>query len=631
MRRLSTFAPALLALCLLMTVSSLAQAQGPMNAVGILGQPDYTANQANCGDGVSDSCFSDIDSIAIDTVNHRLFVADSPPNNRILVFDLDSNNNVSATAASYVLGSCSFTTEGTGGATQSTFGRDEFIVNLAYDSVNGRLFVSDSGHNRVLAFDVTPADIANCEDALFVLGQTDFTNSGGGASQWRLHTPDDMDYDAADELLFVSDEDNNRIMAFSVPAGLTSSINGENALFVLGQPSFTAHFAIGTGSYQSGLSDPAGLAWDSANRRIFSSDYGNNRVMVFSIPSNPTSAINGENASYVLGQPSFAVTTESTSESGLSSPDDNNYDATSNRFCVSDLGNSRVMCFDGTPANIANGENATSVLDQNRWTAAVSGVTKNELGEPEWPHTFDPVNNHVFIYENTTSHRVLQFSFVHITTTSLPAFTVGSPYSQSIGITQQQGSSQTYSVISGSLPTGLSLNSSTGAITGTNSDGVAQTFTVEVDDNFPAGVFFDRAVYTLSALGAPTPTPTRTPTPPPTPTPTPTPTPAPSPLVTLLPSPLEFGTVKVGQSSGSQTVTLTNGAAKKLAISGTAIGVDFRVVSTTCSSALNAGQSCDYMVSFQPLRAGTKSEVFKVTDSAHNSPQKVKLHGVGQR
>ena len=112
----------------------------------------------------------------------------------------------------------------------------------------------------------------------------------------------------------------------------------------------------------------------------------------------------------------------------------------------------------------------------------------------------------------------------------------------------------------------------------------------------------------------------------PTPTPTPTPT-----AVVLLPAALDFGAVKVGQSSAPSDVTLTNGTAKKITIRGTAIGVDYKVVSTTCSSTLAARRSCDYSISFAPQRAGTKNEAFRVFDSANNSPQTVKLHGVAKR
>jgi len=91
---------------------------------------------------------------------------------------------------------------------------------------------------------------------------------------------------------------------------------------------------------------------------------------------------------------------------------------------------------------------------------------------------------------------------------------------------------------------------------------------------------------------------------------------------------VDFGPIVVGQSSAPADITLRNGTKTKITISGTAIGTDFTIVSTTCSSSLAAGESCDYFVSFQPKTVGTKNETFMVTASGS---QKVKLQGVGTR
>lgn len=74
-----------------------------------------------------------------------------------------------------------------------------------------------------------------------------------------------------------------------------------------------------------------------------------------------------------------------------------------------------------------------------------------------------------------------------ITTTALPDATEGSAYTQSIVATGGAGS-LTYSLNSGSLPAGLALNSSSGAITGTPTGpaGTA-TFTIKVTDSSNAG------------------------------------------------------------------------------------------------------------------------------------------------
>jgi hypothetical protein len=100
--------------------------------------------------------------------------------------------------------------------------------------------------------------------------------------------------------------------------------------------------------------------------------------------------------------------------------------------------------------------------------------------------------------------------------------------------------------------------------------------------------------------------------------------------MTLVPSTLDFGTVKVGQGSAASTVTLSNGCALKATLNGTAIGADFRVTGTTCTSTLLPTKSCDYMLKFYPLNTGPKSETFRVYDVIKNQQsQAVHLTGTG--
>src|SRR5438105_2218661 len=74
---------------------------------------------------------------------------------------------------------------------------------------------------------------------------------------------------------------------------------------------------------------------------------------------------------------------------------------------------------------------------------------------------------------------------VSIATASLPGGTVGAGYSQSVSAA---GGSQpyTWSVSSGALPNGLSLNAGTGAITGTPTTVESPSFTIHVVDNASA-------------------------------------------------------------------------------------------------------------------------------------------------
>jgi DNA-binding beta-propeller fold protein YncE len=84
-------------------------------------------------------------------VNHRLFFANGAYN-RVLVFNLDSTNNLASRTAAFVLGQPDFTSVDAH-LTQSGLYNPH---GLAYDSTNSRLFVADQNANRVMVFDVTP-------------------------------------------------------------------------------------------------------------------------------------------------------------------------------------------------------------------------------------------------------------------------------------------------------------------------------------------------------------------------------------------------------------------------------------------------------------------------------------------
>jgi hypothetical protein len=79
-------------------------------------------------------------------------------------------------------------------------------------------------------------------------------------------------------------------------------------------------------------------------------------------------------------------------------------------------------------------------------------------------------------------------------------YTVGSPYSTTIQATDPDGGSVSYSIITGQLPNGLFLNSSTGEISGTVSSTDDQTFTIRATDT--GGNTADREFTIVEALPA---------------------------------------------------------------------------------------------------------------------------------
>ena len=88
---------------------------------------------------------------------------------------------------------------------------------------------------------------------------------------------------------------------------------------------------------------------------------------------------------------------------------------------------------------------------------------------------------------------------VVVSPSTLPNGTYGSSYSQGISASGGSGT-YSYAVSSGSLPSGLSLNSSTGALTGTPTAAGSATFTVTATDTVttgPAAPYTGSQIYTL--------------------------------------------------------------------------------------------------------------------------------------
>ncbi len=234
---------------------------------------------------------------------------------------------------------------------------------VSLDSGGNRLFVADTLNNRVMIFDV--ASISNGEDAINVLGQADFTAGGTARTQGGFNGPRDIAYDASGNRLFVSDYSNNRVMVFDV-AAIT---DGENAVNVLGQANFTAASASPT---QSQMGYCYGVAYHDATQRLFVSNVVHNRVVVFDVAS----ITDGENAVNVLGQPDFTSATSNTTQSGFFYPYSLALDPGGNRLIGADRNNARVVMYDISTTTITNGENAENVVGQTDGIGGASFTTR---------------------------------------------------------------------------------------------------------------------------------------------------------------------------------------------------------------------------------------------------------------
>jgi uncharacterized protein YjiK len=493
------------------------------NAVDLLGQldendvPDYTRSYSDNAPGLRG--FSSSHGVTVDTIHHRLFATDGG-NARVLVFNLDSSNNLIDRLPDKVLGQTVFTTS-TSGTTQSKLSGTLF--GLTYDKTNDRLFVADTGNNRVMVYDTS--SLTNGMAAAYEIGQPNFTSSTATTTQSGLRTPIGVAYDEPNGRLFVGDRDNNRVMVFN--AGPSSISSGMPASYVLGQSTFTT---LNTSSSQSGMNQPFELGYDSTNQRLFVPELNNNRVLIFNAA--PANMANGMNAANVLGQANFGSSTAATTQSRMSLPSGAVYDSSSDQLFISDFSNDRVLIFSNA-STITDGENASAVLGQTSFTSLVAAVTQSGMSSANSPE-YDSGNARFYVTGAGASSRVLVFDMVKIASACPAAGDVGSSYSATLSSSGSQGT-VSFAVASGTLPTGLSVSGAT--ISGTPSASGAYTFTLQASDDNGANGIIRSPMQTCTMTvrgaavavgGAMAPSPSQS-TPPPTPAPAPTPAPTPAP------------------------------------------------------------------------------------------------------
>jgi hypothetical protein len=94
------------------------------------------------------------------------------------------------------------------------------------------------------------------------------------------------------------------------------------------------------------------------------------------------------------------------------------------------------------------------------------------------------------------------------------------------------------------------------------------------------------------------------------------------------PSSVSFGSVPVGSTSGTQTVTVSNPGSSAASVSSVAVTGPFSQTNT-CGTSIAAGGSCTVSVKFAPTVAGAASGTLSVSSSAPGSPLTVALSGTG--
>jgi hypothetical protein len=244
-----------------------------MNASVVFGQPDFVSphNQNNQGGATAANTLCYPRGLATDS-SGNLYVADDC-NNRVVRYSPPFASNMNATL---VLGQSSFTANGA--ATTQVGLRSPKAV--AVDGA-GNVYVAEYNNNRVTRF---APPLSSGMDASGVFGQPDYdsaTPNNGGIGAGTLNSPVDLAVSAAGNALFVTDQQNVRVLGYSNP------LTDTQADAVYGQPDYTSVTPNNGGVSATSLnSEPLGVAVD-AGGDLFAVDYQNNRVLAYDMPAAP--------------------------------------------------------------------------------------------------------------------------------------------------------------------------------------------------------------------------------------------------------------------------------------------------------------------------------------------------------
>ena len=168
--------------------------------------------------------------------------------------------------------------------------QNPFLAPRGVFVANNKLFVSDTGQNRVFIWNTIPTTIFQEPDV--ILGQLEVEdsgrNSGGEVTASTLQYPSGLWSDG--KQLIVADAWNHRVLVWhSIP-----NKNGQPADVILGQPNFSTNLpnvkGIGNDPSSKTLNWPYGLFSDG--KSLWIADTGNRRILFYkNIPTeNYTSA-----------------------------------------------------------------------------------------------------------------------------------------------------------------------------------------------------------------------------------------------------------------------------------------------------------------------------------------------------
>ncbi len=372
---------------------SSARAQIPTFAAAdlVIGQTDFTSDDAPATPNAASLTLPS--GVAIDPTSGSLFVADRS-NNRILRY-ATATSLLDGASAEAVFGQANFSDSAMnpGGISAATLASP---AGLTVDAA-GRLFVVDTGNNRVLMFeDASIRSSGASADRVF--GQPGFTTGSSGTTATLMGSPFGVCTDASGNL-WVSQAGNDRILRFA-NAATRPEVAGAAADQVLGQANFTNQ---GFGLSITKFNNPSGISVDAAGT-LWVADSINSRVVGF---SNAAALGNGAPADRLFGQPDFDTNVGATSATGMTRPRGLTIDKFG-ALWVSDETDKRVLRFDNA-GSLGVQPPANAVLGQPDFTSSGAGLAANAFKLNFASSLFLDSAGNVWLSDNS-NNRVLRFT-----------------------------------------------------------------------------------------------------------------------------------------------------------------------------------------------------------------------------
>ena len=332
-----------------------------------IGQPDFRSTRRGLGPNRTAA----IVAADIDEEGQRLFVVDAP-NNRILVFDITPGALTHDPRAVAVIGQNDLESRDAGlGPSRMTR-----PTSVAYDPEFKRLFVSDSGNNRVLIFDADPANANGFDTAIAVMGQADFNSRNPRQSLDQLEA-ETLAYDSKHHRLFIAEDLEHRVMVYDAHP---DRVGGPaRALAVIGQPdAFSTHPAVA----RDRVAMPR-ITVDSETQKLYVSEGypAGNRIAIFDIA--PENLRTGMPASDVIGhqtpagEPDFdnRMAQGHLDARSLAAAREVVLDPVDHRLFVADQYNHRVV--------IWQLDNLNRIVDRDaRWVLGQPDINTSLMGPP---------------------------------------------------------------------------------------------------------------------------------------------------------------------------------------------------------------------------------------------------------